>query len=244
MSGAEHYLLPDWPAPRGVHAVCTLRTGGVSEGAYSSLNLASHVGDDRDAVLRNRRLISDMLALPSEPCWLEQMHGNQLVKALPAENPPRADASFTDEPNIVCVVMTADCLPVLLCTRDGKKIAAVHAGWRGLSNGVIRNAIAALGEADVMVWLGPAIGPGCFEVGDEVRAVFVQKSPAFADAFQPHGGSKWLADIYRLARIELNALGIAAIYGGRFCTATERERFFSYRRDGVTGRMATLIWRD
>jgi YfiH family protein len=244
MNGAEHFLFPEWPAPSSVHAATTLRTGGISEGAYTSLNPALHVGDDRTAVMRNRQLIRDRLALPTEPVWLEQIHSNKVVKAGPMSGVPQADASYTDEPGVVCAVMTADCLPLLFCSVDGLRVAAVHAGWRGLAAGIIGNTIAALGRSDLLVWLGPAIGPDSFEVGDEVRAAFVQKSSVFGDAFKPQADGKWLADIYRLARIELNALGVSNIYGGRFCTVTEQDRFYSYRRDTVTGRMATLIWRD
>lgn len=244
MSGAEPFLFPDWPAPAGVHAAMTLRTGGVSAGPYKSLNPALHVGDDVDAVMRNRKFIRESLALPSEPVWLEQIHSNQAVKAAAALMPPQADASYADAPGVVCVVMTADCLPLLLCSADGRRVAAIHAGWRGLLAGVIGNTVAAMGGAELLVWLGPAIGPGAFEVGAEVRAAFVQKSPAFGEAFRPQADAKWLADIYRLARIELNALGVTNIYGGRFCTVTDADRFYSYRRDTVTGRMATLIWRD
>jgi YfiH family protein len=245
MSGTEPFLLPCWPAPAGVHAATTLRTGGVSAGPYASLNPALHVGDDPKAVVRNRQFICEKLALPSEPFWLEQIHGNKIVKAATETGLPQADASYTDAPGVVCAVLTADCLPLLLCSSDGQRIAAVHAGWRGLAAGIIGNAVAALGGKDLLVWLGPAIGPERFEVGEDVRAAFVQQSPVFAEAFRPHREEgKWLADIYRLARIELNALGITSIYGGRFCTVAEPDRFFSYRRDTVTGRMATLIWRD
>ncbi|WP_374090366.1 peptidoglycan editing factor PgeF [Methylomicrobium lacus] len=244
MSGAESFLFPDWPAPNGVQAAMTLRAGGVSVGPYRSLNPALHVGDDFETVMRNRKLIRESLALPSEPVWLEQVHGNQVVKAEAASMPPQADASYTDAPGVVCVVMTADCLPLLLCSADGRRVAAIHAGWRGLLAGVIGNTVAAMGESEPLVWLGPAIGPDAFEVGEEVRAAFMQKSPAFGEAFRPQADGKWLADIYRLARIDLNVLGVTKIYGGRFCTVTDVERFYSYRRDTVTGRMATLIWRD
>jgi len=243
MSGAEAVLLPDWPAPNGVHAATTLRAGGVSTGPYASLNPASHVGDDIEAVLQNRRLLRAKLALPAEPVWLAQVHGNRVVKA-EAASPPPADASYTEAPGVVCAVLTADCLPLLFCSLDGRRIAAAHAGWRGLLDGIIRNTVTALGEGELLVWLGPAIGPDAFEVGEEVRAAFVQKSPFYAEAFKPKAGGKWLADIYELARIELKAVGVTKIYGGRFCTVTEQDRFFSYRRDTVTGRMATLIWRD
>jgi YfiH family protein len=244
MSGAEQFLFPDWPAPANVHAAMTLRAGGVSVGPYTSLNPALHVGDDREAVMRNRQLIRDRLALPSEPVWLEQIHGNQAVKAEVVCDAPQADASYTGEPGAVCAVLTADCLPLLLCSADGRQVAAVHAGWRGLLAGVIGNTVAKLGQAELLAWLGPAIGPDRFEVGEEVRAAFVRKSSAYGEAFRPQANGKWLADIYRLARIDLDALGVTKIYGGRFCTVAEQDRFYSYRRDTVTGRMATLIWRD
>lgn len=244
MSGAESFLFPDWPAPAGVHAATTLRAGGVSTGPYASLNPALHVGDDADAVRANRRLIREGLALPSEPVWLTQVHGTRVVKADTVREPVQADASHTDQAGVACAVLTADCLPLLLCSRDGKRIAAAHAGWRGLADGVIGRTVEALGAGELMAWLGPAIGPESFEVGGEVREAFMQKSPLCADAFVPRPGGKWLADIYRLARIELQGLGVTHIYGGQFCTASEAERYFSFRRDTVTGRMATLIWRD
>lgn len=244
MSGAEPFLFPDWPAPAGVHAATTLRTGGVSIGPYASLNPALHVGDDPAAVMNNRRLIRAKLALPAEPFWLEQIHSSRVVKAGVAAGSPQADASYTDMPGVVCAVMTADCLPLLFSSVDGLRIAAVHAGWRGLLAGVIRNTVAALEAREMLVWLGPAIGADAFEVGEEVRAAFLQKSPLFAEAFKAQANGKWLADIYQLARIELNALGVKNLYGGHFCTVTEQDRFYSYRRDTVTGRMATLIWRD
>lgn len=244
MSGAESFLFPDWPAPAGVHAATTLRAGGVSVGPYASLNLALHVGDDADAVRANRRLIREGLVLPSEPVWLTQVHGTRVVKADAVREPVQADASHTDQASVACAVLTADCLPLLLCSRDGKRIAAAHAGWRGLADGVIGRTVEALGAGELMAWLGPAIGPEAFEVGGEVREAFMQKSPLCADAFVPRPGGKWLADIYRLARIELQGLGVTHIYGGQFCTVSEAERYFSFRRDTVTGRMATLIWRD
>lgn len=244
MNNSKHWLVPDWPAPASVHAATTLRTGGVSYGAYSSLNPALHVGDNADLVRQNRQLLKERLALPEEPIWLEQIHSNRVVYAVKTECPPQADASYTDKSQVVCAVMTADCLPLLICSADGRKIAAIHAGWRGLLAGIIRNTVAAMQQQDLLVWLGPAIGPACFEVGAEVRAAFVAKSAAFTEAFKPQQPGKWLADIYQLARIELAALAITAVYGGHFCTVTEQDRFYSYRRDQQTGRMATLIWRE
>ncbi|MFI3184395.1 MAG: peptidoglycan editing factor PgeF [Methylococcaceae bacterium] len=243
MSGAKHWLTPDWPAPANVHAATTLRNGGFSCGAYASLNPAMHVGDDVDSVRQNRQLIKASLALPGSPVWLDQVHSNRAVQALKHEALQQADASYTSESGVVCAVMTADCLPLLVCTADGSQVAAIHAGWRGLLAGVIGNTITAMKNTDVLVWLGPAIGPECFEVGAEVRTAFLDKSTAFITAFKQQHNGKWLADIYQLARIDLAMLGINKVYGGGFCTVTEAERFYSYRRDKQTGRMATLIWR-
>jgi len=243
MSAIKHWLTPDWPAPDNVHAATTLRTGGVSCGAYSSLNPAMHVGDDADLVQQNRQIIKQMLRLPGDPVWLEQIHSNRAVQAVITEPLQQADASYTAESGVVCAVMTADCLPLLVCTADGSQVAAIHAGWRGLLAGVIGNTLTAMKNADLLVWLGPAIGPDCFEVGSEVRTAFLEKSTAFTTAFNEQSNGKWLADIYQLARIDLAMLGVTKVYGGGFCTVTEHERFYSYRRDKQTGRMATLIWR-
>jgi len=240
----KHWITPDWPAPSIVHAATTLRTGGVSVGAFNSLNAALHVGDNADWVRQNRVIIKDMLGLPSEPVWLEQIHGDRVVDAASVDLLPQADASYTDKPGIVCAVMTADCLPLLVCAPDGSQVAAIHAGWRGLLAGVISNTLAVIASSDALVWLGPAIGPDCFEVGDDVREAFLNKAVVFTAAFKSQGKGKWLADIYQLARIDLAAQGINKIYGGVFCTFTEQQRFYSYRRDKETGRMATLIWRD
>ena len=244
MSGIKHWLVPDWPAPANIHAATTLRTGGVSLGAFSSLNPALHVGDDNKQAILNRQIIREMLDLPDEPVWLDQVHSNRAVKALKTNSLQQADASYTDEPGIVCAVMTADCLPLLVCSSDGTQVAAIHAGWRGLLAGVISNTVAAMQKQDFLVWLGPAIGPDCFEVGSEVRDAFLHKSMEFNPAFKAQSNRKWLADIYQLARVELAAIGITKVYGGTHCTFTEHDRFYSYRRDAQTGRMATLIWRE
>jgi polyphenol oxidase len=256
MSEIKHWLVPDWPVPANIHAAATLRTGGVSQGSYYCLNPANHVSDDDGRVKQNRRIIKEMLDLPDEPVWLEQIHSNRVVKAVKTASLQQADASYTDEPGVVCAVLTADCLPLLACSRDGTQVAAIHAGWRGLLAGVISNTVAAMqtprsllpgisgAGQDLMVWLGPAIGPDCFEVGTEVREAFIQKSAAFNNAFKKQGNGKWLADIYQLARVELSTLGIANVYGGTHCTVTEHESFYSYRRDTQTGRMATLIWME
>ncbi len=242
-TNAPHWILPNWDAPANIHAAMTLRTVGVSTGVYDSFNLATHVGDDTLRVLENRRLLKERLMLPNEPVWLEQVHSDIVIDATRAIGSPRADASFADKVGVVCAVMTADCLPVLICTRDGQKIAAIHAGWKGLLAGIISNTLTALASHDVLVWLGAAIGASCFEVGADVRAAFVAKSGLFAAGFVQTSADKYLADIYQLARIELAMRDVHAVYGGDFCTVTDKERFYSYRRDTQTGRMATLIWR-
>jgi len=242
---ASAFLRPDWPAPLTIHAATTLRWGGFSTGSFHSLNVAQHVGDDVEQVRQNRHYLHQLLSLPSEPVWLQQEHSAICVNAAEVSGVVVADASFSRQANVVCAVMTADCLPVLLCACDGSRVAAVHAGWRGLVNGVISNTVAALATHELLAWLGPAIGPQCFEVGDDVRNAFLHKSNDYSSAF--HLGvapGKWLADIYRLASIELAQLGVKAIYGGGFCTMTDEENFFSYRRDHKTGRMVSLIWRE
>lgn len=243
MNKNDFYLIPDWPAPQGVYAATTLRLGGASTGGYGDLNMAMHVGDDPSAVGQNRARVRALLNLPAEPKWLAQTHSDRAVDAATLDGTETADASFTDRPGIVCAVLTADCLPVLACSRDGQKIAAIHGGWRGLLAGIISNTLQMMQADEVLVWLGPAIGPSCFEVGTEVRELFLAKSGRYEPAFISGDDGKWLADIYQLARIELTGLGISQVYGGGFCTVTETGRFFSYRRNPVTGRMATLIWR-
>ncbi|MEO9383386.1 peptidoglycan editing factor PgeF [Chromobacterium phragmitis] len=239
----KDWIEADWPAPARVRTLATTRNGGASQPPYASLNLGAHVGDDPEAVAVNRARLRD--ELPAEPAWLNQVHGIVVVDAATVgDAAPDADASFAREPGVVCAVMTADCLPVLLCDEQGRAVAAAHAGWRGLCEGVIEAAVAAMSEppARLMAWLGPAIGPDAFEVGAEVRQAFLAKDPAAAAAFVDIGDGKYLADIYALARLRLEKLGVARVYGGDFCTVIDRGRFFSYRRDGVTGRMASLIW--
>lgn len=237
-----HWITADWPAPANIHALTTLRTGGVSQGEYSSLNLAEHVNDKIENVLANRQCLKDVLTLPAEPVWLQQTHSVQVVCADQVTTCPEADASYTDKKNIVCSVLTADCLPVLLCDHQGSTVAAIHAGWRGLLNGIIENTLLRMPNTDVFAWLGPAIGVQCFEVGDDVRSAFINKSMQFSIAFKKQANGKYLADIYQIAKLLLNDVGIKQIYGGDYCTVTDKRRFFSYRRDGQTGRMATLIW--
>jgi len=237
-----HWITPDWPAPLNVRAATTLRTGGFSRAEFSSLNSAGHVQDNSADILKNRQQIKQMLALPSEPVWLQQTHSVDVICADQADQALVGDASYTHKKNIVCTVLTADCLPLLLCDMQGTMVAAIHGGWRGLLNGIVENAVAKMPDTELLAWLGPAIGSQCFEVGQDVYDAFVDKSRQFACAFTQQSGNKYLADIYQIARIILNGAGVQKIYGGQFCTVTEAERFFSYRRDGQTGRMATLIW--
>jgi len=237
-------IYPNWPAAAHVKAVTTTRSGGVSNAPYDSLNLADQVGDAAGAVQENRLSIQHQLHLPRRPVWLNQVHGDTVVDAANSGERPCADASFTDQTQVVCAVLSADCLPVLFCDRRGTRVAAAHAGWRGLAAGVLESTVQALDTAPgrLMAWLGPAIGPGAFAVGGEVRKVFVEQHAEAAGAFlaRPHG--HWLADLCQLARIRLRASGVTALYGGGFCTFADRQRFYSYRREGVTGRMASLIW--
>jgi polyphenol oxidase len=236
------FLVPDWPAPARVHALVTTRHGGVSQGECSGLNLALHVGDDAAAVAENRRRLSALL--PAEPVWLNQVHGVAIVEADRAPQGVTADASITRARGTICTVMTADCLPVLLCDDSASVVAAAHAGWRGLAAGVIESTLEAMAcPADrVLAYLGPAIGPASFEVGADVRTVFVGRDPTAASAFAVRSEGKWLADIYQLARMRLLAKGVNQIFGGGFDTFLDSPRFFSHRRSPRAGRMASLIW--
>ncbi|MEX0605209.1 MAG: peptidoglycan editing factor PgeF [Marinobacter sp.] len=238
-------IRPDWPAPPGVSAITTTRAGGVSGPPWSSLNLGQHVGDDPAQVAENRLRLCRAAKLSSQQFgWIEQVHGTRVVQ-LPLVNAPPADASITRRKGEACVIMTADCLPVLFCDDKGSRAGAAHAGWRGLCNGVLEQTVAALGEADtLMAWLGPAIGPQHFEVGPEVREAFIAKSPAASQAFTATGArpGHFMADIYQIARLRLADVGVTRVYGGQLCTVSDPERFYSFRRDGQTGRMASVIW--
>lgn len=239
------WLLPDWPAPPHIGAAVTTRTGGCSTAPFASWNLGGHVGDEPDRVARNRALLRQRLGLATEPLWLEQVHGCDLLECdAPPLSPPRADAAMSRQPGQVCAVLTADCLPLLICDRAGSRVAAVHAGWRGLAAGIIEKTLARFDcpGSELLVWLGPAIGPDAFEVGKEVRSLFTGLDPAAAKAFRPSPSGRWLADLYALARIRLAPWRPAFVGGGDCCTYTDSRRFFSYRRDGRTGRMASLIW--
>ncbi|WP_434605772.1 peptidoglycan editing factor PgeF [Pseudomonas sp. R1-7] len=235
------WLIPDWPAPARVKACVTTREGGVSLAPFDSLNLGDHVGDDPAAVAENRRRLTDHFSIT--PAWLQQVHGIDVVEADPARV-ATADASWSTTPGIACTAMTADCLPVLFCNRAGTHVAAAHAGWRGLANGVLEATLDSLAVPadEILAWLGPAIGPQAFEVGPEVREAFIAQHTDAERAFLPsHNDGKFLADIYALARLRLAARGVTAVYGGGLCTVND-PRFFSYRRNARTGRFASLIW--
>ncbi|MBV1898404.1 MAG: peptidoglycan editing factor PgeF [Cycloclasticus sp.] len=239
------FIEPSWPAPKNVRALTTCRSGGVSQTPYSTFNLATHVGDDAQAVIDNRALLSDELNLQAKPVWLSQVHGTTIVELDQLQKGPciEADGSICRSDAFVCTVMTADCLPVLLCTEDGSAVAAVHVGWRGLLAGIIEQAVAQLAAAEkIMAWLGPAIGPACFEVGSEVKNAFVNKSLVMQQGFRQLNADHHLADLYALARMSLLQCGVKRIYGGEYCTYNQPDKFFSYRREPTTGRMASLIW--
>ncbi len=244
MTENPEFIVPDWPAPDSISARVTTRKGGCSQAPFATFNLGDHVGDDPAAVASNRRLLRETLSLPGKPRWLEQVHGMRVVDAAAAGQTEKADASYVRQPGIVCAVMTADCLPVFFCAADGSEVAVAHAGWRGLAAGVLEATVEAMTTpaGEMLAWLGPAIGPEAFEVGEEVRMAFVRKNPAAEAAFSKKQNGKWLADIYALARIRLGEAGVTHISGGGFCTFKNAEQFFSYRRDGATGRMASLIW--
>lgn len=238
-------IQPDWPAPLQVGACSTTRQGGVSPAPWHSLNLADYVGDNPDYVAENRRRLRVMARLPAAPRYLTQVHGADVVVLEGGITPIllRRDAVYTRTRGEVCSVMTADCLPVLFCDRAGREVAAAHAGWLGLYRGVLEQTLTVFqaSRTEILAWLGPAIGPKEFEVSAEVKEAFVRHDPAAAVAFFPRG-EKYLADLYELARLRLRTSGIQSIYGGTYCTVQEKDTFFSYRREGITGRMATLIW--
>jgi polyphenol oxidase len=242
MSLHDHLIIPNWPAPPNIRALQTTRIGGFSRPPYDSLNLGSHVADSPLDVARNRMLLNTLM--PSEPVWLEQVHGIVVANADSASCLPQADACIAMHRSAVCVVMTADCLPILLCNQQGTVVGAVHAGWKGLAAGVIEATVQAMNipASNLMAWLGPAISQDVFDVGAEVREIFIAADEQAEGAFVAGQNGKWLADLYALARLRLNALGITQIYGGDYCTYKDAELFFSYRRDGVTGRMGTFIW--
>ena len=240
---APGLLRPDWDLPLGVGALLTTRAGGQSVGPFASFNLGGHVGDDPLAVAANRARLRGFV--PADPLWLSQVHGAAVANADVSEGVPEADAVLARSSRRVCAVLTADCLPALLCDDDASVVAAAHAGWRGLAAGVLENTVREMGVPPhrLRAWLGPAIGPAAFEVGDEVRAAFVAYDPEAATAFvaRPVAG-KWLADLFVLARRRLVAAGVTRVSGGGVCTVSAPQRFYSYRRDGVTGRFASMVW--
>ena len=235
-----------WSAPKHVRALTTTRMGGVSPAPYENFNLGDHVGDDAHAVHMNRAVFRQAMRLPSNPVWLKQVHGTNIVNAaaIAADADITADGAYTDKPGVVLAVLTADCLPIFLCDRNGTEVAIVHAGWRGLAAGVIEAGIRATGApcAHLLAHLGPGIGPQSYEVGDEVRQEFVRHDSEAARAFAAVAEGKWLADMYELARMRLHSFGVTEITGGQYCTYRDKDKFFSYRRDGVTGRMVSAIW--
>jgi len=245
-------IAPDWrDLPANVGALTTTRRGGVSHGRYDDghggggLNLGDHVGDRAEDVAQNRSLLQ--ASLTAQPIWLSQVHGNRVIDAQPAAERQQADASIAVAPGVACAILSADCLPVLLCDTAGRVVGAAHAGWRGLAGGVLQNTVArmqAAGAGDLLAWLGPAIGPQQFEVGQDVWDAFVGSDANARSAFValPDRPGKYLADIYQLAHQILEKAGVGRVYGGEFCTVSDPKRFYSYRRDGTTGRMASLIW--
>jgi len=243
-SAHPDWIIPDWPAPANVRAFITTRAGGVSQGPYSSLNLGLRSGDDANVVAANRDRLRAIL--PQEPKWLRQVHGNIVVEADPLADSPEADAAVARRPGTVCAVLVADCVPVLLADRAGTTVAIAHAGWRGLASGVIEKTVErmALSPGELLAYLGPGIGPSAFEVGADVRDAFLARDPRSEPAFTPRAPGKWLADLFSLARQRLGGIGITNIYGGGHCTYSDPQRFFSYRRERTTGRMAAVIWRD
>jgi purine-nucleoside/S-methyl-5'-thioadenosine phosphorylase / adenosine deaminase len=256
------FIYPDWPAPPGVRAAFTLRRGGVSRRPFDSLNLGLSVGDDSQDVTENRRRVRETLRLSADPVWLAQEHGSAVVtldrvaiesphreESLRSAEPPRADAAISRLPGAVCAIQVADRMPVLFVARDGAAVGAAHAGWRGLAGGVLEATIAALGAEPyriaahrLIAWMGPAISPGHFEVGEEVRAAFLERDAGAAGAFARNPFGRWQCDLYALGRRRLAAAGVQEVYGGGWCTYADASRFFSYRRDGQCGRAAALIW--
>ncbi|MDG6282271.1 peptidoglycan editing factor PgeF [Glaesserella parasuis] len=241
-------ILPTWSVPDFVHAFTTTREGGVSQAPFDSLNLGDHVTDDLQSVQTNREILQEQGNLPHFPLYLTQTHSTRVLRLPYEQNDIEADAVYTNQANQVCLVMTADCLPVLFCSKDGKEIAAAHAGWRGLCDGVLEATVAEFEckPENICVWLGPAIGPTAFQVGEDVIEQFCAFDPQAREAFvaDEYMSGKFLGNLYQIARQRLNKLGITEIAGGDYCTYCDAEQFFSYRRDKVTGRMATLIWRS
>lgn len=246
--GKPDFIVPDWPAPAGVRAAFTLRAGGVSRAPCDTFNIGAHVGDDSAAIAENRARLRERLYLPSEPVWLEQVHGHRVVdldRLITRDSLGPADAATTRKPGRVCVIQVADCMPVLFAAADGSVVGAAHAGWRGMAGGVLESTVRAMSApaGELIAWMGPAIGPAHFEVGEEVRAAFMAANEGASVAFTANERGRWQCDLYALARQRLTAIGVGTIHGGGWCTYADPGRFFSYRRDGRCGRMAALIWR-
>lgn len=244
------FIIPDWPVKSSIKALSTTRQGGVSRHQYSSFNTANHVDDEPGNVARNRETLIQDGNLPTEPFWLQQVHGTEIANASTDKQKhheePVADGSVCDKPNIVCVVQTADCLPLLFTNKQASKVGALHAGWRGLTSGIIETGIKAMGEDpdQLIFWMGPAIGPKHFEVGEDVLQAFEQRYAGARKVFTGTGNKKWHMNIYEGARSVLLSSGVKQVYGGDYCTFSDEELFYSYRRDGVCGRMASMIWID
>lgn len=233
-----------WDAPARVRAFTTIRAGGVSRSPFDSLNLAHHVHDDEPAVQENRRRLVRQCRLPGEPVWLRQVHGTAIAAADTYAGMEGADGGFTSTPRVVCAILTADCLPLFLCDGNGGRVGLFHIGWRGLAQGLVGKAAGLFGQTDAMAWLGPAIGPAAFEVGDEVKSAIELALGARPNCFEPGDEGKWIANLYALAAEELQRRGIACSYDASLCTYTDETRFFSYRRSASCGRMASVIWID
>jgi YfiH family protein len=244
MNAPADCILPEWPAPPHVRAFITSRNGGVSQGPFASLNLGIRAGDDPQAVTTNRASLRRFL--PQEPKWLTQQHSATVIEVDGVAHSPTADAAIARQPGTVCVITVADCVPVLLTDKRGTLVAAAHAGWRGLARGIIENTVRGMGIApgQLLAYLGPGIGPKAFEVGADVYDTFVGQNTLAASAFAPGRAGRWYADIYALARLALERAGVSRVYGGGLCTVSDPLRFYSYRRDRITGRMAALIWRE
>jgi len=238
-------IIPNWPAPKNIIAFTTTRQGGFSKDNYASLNLGDHVNDDPSTVMANRKRLIEEFELPSQPIWLSQKHTSKVIAAETSlSRETIGDGSYTNKKQVICAVLTADCLPILLCDKVGSHVAALHCGWRGLASNIIAEGFKKMNCAakEMLAWLGPGIGPNNYELGEEVKQQFIELNPNNTSAFQPSNNGKWLGNMYQIAKIQLQQLGINNIYGSNFCTYGDQDKFFSYRRDKITGRMATLIW--
>ena len=239
-------LKPEWPAPKNIKAYTTLKTSWGKYTSQHSFNGSNSLNTDPEFVSENNKLKS-LLGINTDPIWVRQTHSNTVIEACDANREKNADATFTGQEKNVCAILTADCLPLLICDTQGTKVAAIHAGWRGLAAGIIENTLTALSlnPEQMLVWLGPAIGPNKFEVGQDVYEIFVSQDASAIQAFKPISANKWLANLYTLAKMRLNYQGVNNIFGGNFCTYSQEDLFFSYRRDKTqTGRLASLIWID